>query len=133
MQVAQGLLDHTSSVLGTSQHLKRHTFKDLLFLYGITTSEADVKGAIILLHIVLSSFVIKLLDKQAVCHDSACMEHYHQNCPLDNAVSSQFMCISQLYSVQERKQLQRKALLCCFLAKSSTSLLGLPVELLSTS
>ena len=64
MQVAQGLLDHMNSVLGTSQHLKRRSLEDLLFLYGITASEVDCKGALLLLHVITSSPVVRLLDQQ---------------------------------------------------------------------
>lgn len=46
-QVAQGVLDHTNSVLGSSQHQYRRTLKDLLSLYSITAAPPETNQGIV--------------------------------------------------------------------------------------
>ena len=57
IQVAQGLLDHTNSVLGASQHLSRRTLEDLLCLYGITTLSPEMDPGASLTPILLTALL----------------------------------------------------------------------------
>lgn len=42
MQVAQGVVDHTYSVLGSPQHEHRRSLEDLLLLYSISTTSMEL-------------------------------------------------------------------------------------------
>lgn len=81
LQVAQGVLDHTNSVLGTSQHLSRRNLEELVCLRGAPTATSEnnsgASAGSLLPIFGCKQAVTQLLS--SVVHDSDTVQHTVQH------------------------------------------------------
>lgn len=73
IQVAQGLLDHMNSLLGSFEHQHRRSMQDLLALYGITSSSLQINQGVSVpthtyIHTHMPAAVVESFQRCAIQH-----------------------------------------------------------------